>query len=89
MAANFPDQEWTLPDFNQIGNVLLEARSAEKDFILVHPVWPGAAWWNMVQAYGLKSVGLPTADRSLLSTKKGWKGPPRWRMQATLISFVV
>jgi hypothetical protein len=56
MATHFPDREWTLPDFNQIGNTLLEARSAEKDFILVHPVWPGSAWWNMVQAYGTKSV---------------------------------
>ncbi len=87
MATHFPDQEWTLPDFNQIGNTLLEARSVEKHFILVHPVWPGAAWWNMVQAYAAKSVDLPTADQSLLSTKKSWKGPPRWRMRATLISF--
>ncbi len=64
-------------DLNQIGNVLLEARNSGHDFVLVHPVWPGAAWWNLVQAYGAKRADLPTADLSLISTKKGWKGPPR------------
>ena len=87
MATNFPNEQWTLPDLNQIGNVLLEARTRGKEFVLVHPVWPGAAWWNLVQAHGARRVSLPTADQSLVSTKKGWKGPPRWRMQATLLRF--
>jgi hypothetical protein len=83
----FPDKEWVLPNLNQIGNVLLEARCSGKDVVLVHPVWPGAAWWNLVQAHSVERAHLPTADQSLVSTKKGWKGPPRWRMQATLLRF--
>ncbi len=87
MTSNFPSHEWTLPGLNQIGNVLLEARDKGADLLLVHPTWPGAAWWNLVQAYGVRRVDLPTADRTLVSSKKGRPGPPRWRMQATLIHF--
>ncbi len=43
IAKFFPNEEWTLPDFNQIGNALLETRNSGKDLVLVHPVWPGAA----------------------------------------------
>ena len=70
MATNFPNEEWTLPDLNHIGNVLLEARNSGKDLVLVHPVWPGAAWWNLVQAHGSKRVNLTTADQSLVSTRR-------------------
>ncbi|MFN9916829.1 MAG: hypothetical protein ACK53L_29845, partial [Pirellulaceae bacterium] len=39
LTNGLPGQEWKMPDFNQFGNMLLEARDAGKDFILVHPVW--------------------------------------------------
>ncbi len=71
----FPDKEWVLPDLNQIGNVLLEARCSGKEIVLVHPVWPGAAWWILVQAHSVERAHLPTADQSLVSTKKGGKAP--------------
>jgi hypothetical protein len=48
MATSFPSEEWTLPDLNQIGNVLLEARNTGKDLVLVHP------WWNLVHHEGLE-----------------------------------
>ena len=81
------DMPWVLPDLNQYGNVLAEARRVGGDLLLVHPVWLAAPWWNLITTFGVRSIDLPTADKSLRCVGKARPGPGFWSMRASLLRF--
>ena len=87
LKAAFPDMTWDFPDLNQIKNHLTRAETLRLDTLLIHPVWPAAAWWNKVVSFGSKTVALPKADIAISSAKKNLPGPTPWKMQATLLVF--
>ena len=81
----FPGVVPTLPDLNQVANIINRAQVEGQSLLLVHPVWLAAAWWNKIVSMGARHVELPRANLSLECTKKQRPGPTPWRMRATLL----
>ena len=91
VRAAFPGVFPSLPDLNQFANVFEQARREARDILLIHPVWPAAAWWNRVSESCIRSIELPPANECIIATrgesKTQTRGPKKWGMQASLLSF--
>ena len=87
VQKDFPDTAVTLPDLNQIANVINAAQLEIRNLLLVHPVWPASAWWNKIVSLGVRFVDLPRANITLICKTKQRPGPAPWKMRATLLVF--
>ena len=87
VQKEFPDTAVTLPDLNQIANIINAAQLEVRNLLLVHPVWPAAAWWNKIVSLGVRFIDLPRANITLICKTKQRPGPAPWKMRATLLVF--
>ena len=59
VRAAFPRATPILPGLNQFANVIGRAKGESQEILLVHPVWPAAAWWSQVTEACVRFVELP------------------------------
>ena len=85
MRAAFPGVAWDFPDLNLIKNHLTRAEDLRSNTLLIHPVWPAAAWWNKIVQFGSNRLPFRRLTRRSYRRPKIFLCPSPWKMQATML----
>ena len=84
----YDDVEVANVPFNEIRNVLQHAEANGHALCLVHPVWVGQSWWELLVRGTKLTIELGDVQEVLLPTDESdFEDAPRWRVAATVVDY--